>query len=969
MRGKKYKAKDRTVQKAGRGGLMEINLHSHEQTAISSREKETAARNALDSVNYRKIRGRGHSAGSEKRKRRRRAAVPGDQSGAGSNAESVRQDHFKLQETSGAGQFIETSGMGSPQGSVPEPCSPQTETAPDTDEKPAQAAGMAGVSRAVPEMTAGYESSGHLAGMPVRVVERQRHGSAVQPRLKYDAAYHPFPDQYGNAGGTETEKAARFREDAQENDMDAQDAYGRLSDAGVRSIQSSRSSIQRAFPRPEMDSRRKLLDSGRKVPWKKKQRIIFRSGEKAGTEPAENGALKDDAGRAESAAGDLENAGARKHGRLGMDENIRKGTCQRDGRLDIFSVEGCPEKRESVAGSGPTVPDSIRKTPLEKKQRIYFRSGEKTGTGLSGNGALKKNTAGREAGRAGVAAGDQKGSGSRKGTDVKKDSLPDSADTGNPEHGRLERGEKKKGGRLNFDEKDSGMVRGAGMGIAKRAARPFFHAVDESGSVCTDEGDESETVQKRIRKNQMAGAAVSGLRHAMGRRSSRMAGYRQRMGGYSRSLQGEKTWSAGGMGAGRGQHPDMDSLHGKNRQSAEQGTKKAARRKQQKKRYKRIYQSQAHTGMWKTAKQTAGILQPGPVKNALQAAGRKSYAIFAFWGKKNNMQWILAAVFILFLACASMFASCSALFQGAAGIVGTTYPGSDEDIRNTEARYLELENALDSQVNGMEATHPGYDEYRYQIDEISHDPYRLASYLTVVCPGYTYAQAEGMLQDILERQYRLTVEERMEMRADPGTGESVEWHVLCISLENRGLDAVAHDCLTEDQEKLYQAYNLTHGNRHGLFGEAGESGGPDAGSPDAGMPAVPGGALSDQRFANMLQEAEKYIGYPYVWGGSTPQTSFDCSGFVSWVINNCGNGWNVGRQTAEGLRGCCTYVPPQDAEPGDLVFFQGTYNTPGASHVGIYVGNNRMLHCGNPIQFTDLGQYWQQHFLQYGRLP
>lgn len=269
----------------------------------------------------------------------------------------------------------------------------------------------------------------------------------------------------------------------------------------------------------------------------------------------------------------------------------------------------------------------------------------------------------------------------------------------------------------------------------------------------------------------------------------------------------------------------------------------------------------------------------------------------------------------------------------------------------------------------MEATHPGYDEYRYQIDEISHDPYRLASYLTVVCPGYTYAQAEGMLQDILERQYRLTVEERMEMRADPGTGESVEWHVLCISLENRGLDAVAHDCLTEDQEKLYQAYNLTHGNRHGLFGEAGESGGPDAGSPDAGMPAVPGGALSDQRFANMLQEAEKYIGYPYVWGGSTPQTSFDCSGFVSWVINNCGNGWNVGRQTAEGLRGCCTYVPPQDAEPGDLVFFQGTYNTPGASHVGIYVGNNRMLHCGNPIQFTDLGQYWQQHFLQYGRLP
>lgn len=967
MRGKKYKAKDRTVQKAGRGGLMEINLRSHEQTGISSREKETAARKAPDPVNYRKIHGRGHSAGSEKRKRRRRAAVPGDQSGAGSNAESVRQDHFKLQETAGGGQFIEASGVGSSQGRVPEPCSPQTETVPDTDEKPAQAAGMAGVSRAVPEMTAGYESSGRLAVMPVRGVERQRHGGAVRPGLKYDAVFHPSPGRYGNAGSTDDEKAARIQEDDRENNMDAQDAHGRLSDTGSRSIQPSRgSSIQRVFLRPGMDSRRKRPDSGRKIPWKKKQRIIFSSGEKAGMEPAGNSVLKDAADREGSAAGDLENADAGKHGQLEQDGNKRKQSYQKDGRLDIFSGRSCHEKGKSSAGSGPVVPDSGRKTLLEKKQQTYFRSGEKTGAGPAGNGALKDN-AGREAGRIGSAAGDQKGSDSRKGTDVKKGSPPDSADTGSPKHGRPERGGKKKGGRLNFDEKDSGMVRGAGMGIAKRTARSFLRAVDESGSVCTDGGDESETAQKRIRKNQMAGAAASGLRHAMGSRSSRMAGYRQRMDGYSRILHGEKPGTAGGStGAGRGPHSDMDSLHGKNKRSAEQETKKAARRKQQKKRYKRIYQSQAHTGMWKTAKQTAGILQPGPVKNALQAAGRKSYAIFA---KKNNMQWILAAVFILFLAFASMFASCSALFQGAAGIVGTTYPGSDEDIRNTEARYLELENALDSQVNGMEGAHPGYDEYRYQIDEISHDPYRLASYLTVVCPGYTYAQAEGMLQDILEFQYRLTVEERMEMRTDPDTGESVEWHVLCISLENRGLDAVAHDCLTEDQEKLYQAYNLTHGNRHGLFGEAGESGGPDAGNPDAGVPAVPGGALSDQRFANMLQEAEKYIGYPYVWGGSTPQTSFDCSGFVSWVINNCGNGWNVGRQTAEGLRGCCTYVPPQDAKPGDLVFFQGTYNTPGASHVGIYVGNNRMLHCGNPIQFTDLGQYWQQHFLQYGRLP
>lgn len=965
MRGKKYKAKDRAVQKAGRGGLMEINLHSHEQKGISSREKENAVRKAPDPVNYQKTRGRERSAGSEKRKRRRRAAVPGDQSGADSNAEGVRQDYFKLPETSGGRQFFETSGMGSAQGRVPEPCRMQTGTVPDTDEKTVQIDEMGDASRAGLEMTAGYETCRPLAGMAVRDVEGQRHGGTVRPGLKYDAAYYPSPGRYGNAGGTETEKAARFREDAQGNDMDAQDAHGRFSDAGGRPIQHIRgSSIQRAFFPPGMDSRRKRPDSGRKIPWKKKQRIIFSSGEKAGTEPAENGALKDEAGRAGSAAGDLENAGARKHGRLEQDGNKRKRTCKRDARLDIFSGESCPEKGKSTAVSSPAVPDGVRKIPLGKKQRIYFSSGEQAGTGPAGNGVLK-NTAGREAGRTGAAAGDKKGSDSRKGTDVKKDRPPDSAGTGNPEHGRTERGGKKKGGRLYFDEKDSGMVRGAGMGIAKRTARAFLHAVDESGSVCTDEDDESETVQKRIRKNRMAGAAASGLRHAVGSRSSRMAGYRQRMERCSRSM----PWAAGGTGAGRGRHPDMDSPQGKNSGNAEQETKKTARRKQQKKRYKRIYQSHARTGMWKAAKQTAGILQPGPAGNAKQAAGRKRHAFFEIFGKKKNMQWLLAAVFILFLSCASMFASCSALFQGAAGIVGTTYPGSDEDIQNTEARYLELENALDSQVNGMEAAHPGYDEYRYQIDGISHDPYRLASYLTVVCPGYTYEQAESMLQDILERQYRLTVEERTETRIDPDTGESVEWHVLCISLENRGLDAVAHDCLTEDQEKLYQAYNLTHGNRNGLFGETGESGGPDAVSPDAGVPAVPGGALSDQRFANMLQEAEKYIGYPYVWGGSTPQTSFDCSGFVSWVINNCGNGWNVGRQTAEGLRGCCAYVPPQDAEPGDLIFFQGTYNTPGASHVGIYVGNNRMLHCGNPIQFTDLGQYWQQHFLQYGRLP
>lgn len=178
---------------------------------------------------------------------------------------------------------------------------------------------------------------------------------------------------------------------------------------------------------------------------------------------------------------------------------------------------------------------------------------------------------------------------------------------------------------------------------------------------------------------------------------------------------------------------------------------------------------------------------------------------------------------------------------------------------------------------------------------------------------------------------------------------------LDVSVTNHNLDAVLRSRLDENEEKRYDLYNTTFGNRNYLFDTNTLPGG-GAGGFGYDIPAE---ALSDRKFANMIHEAEKYLGYPYVWGGASPSTSFDCSGFVSWVINNCGNGWNVGRQTADGLRGCCSYVSPSQAKPGDLIFFQGTYNTPGASHVGIYVGNNMMIHCGNPIQYT-IGQ--REHF-------
>ena len=235
---------------------------------------------------------------------------------------------------------------------------------------------------------------------------------------------------------------------------------------------------------------------------------------------------------------------------------------------------------------------------------------------------------------------------------------------------------------------------------------------------------------------------------------------------------------------------------------------------------------------------------------------------------------------------------------------------------------------------------------------------------------------------MFEEQYRLTVEEITEIRTrtetqtvtDPMTGEETEteveveyeWHVLCICLTNKGFDTVARGRMTQEQTELYTAYNLTYGNRSYLFDIAGI---PNESIGGAGY-EIPEEALSDEQFARMIREAEKYLGMAYVWGGASPETGFDCSGFVSWVINNSGNGWDVGRQTAEGLRGSCAAVPASEARPGDLVFFQGTYNTSGASHVGIYAGNGMMIHAGNPVKYSNIRTpYWEGHLLSYGRIP
>lgn len=352
----------------------------------------------------------------------------------------------------------------------------------------------------------------------------------------------------------------------------------------------------------------------------------------------------------------------------------------------------------------------------------------------------------------------------------------------------------------------------------------------------------------------------------------------------------------------------------------------------------------------------------------------------------------IAAVGLLVLVIAGSVSSCSVLINGGGNVVlGTSYTAEDEDLKGVEMDYTKLEDKLRKQIDRIETDHPGYDEYRYNLAEIGHNPYELASLLTVEFENYTRSQVQARLQSIFEAQYELKLVEKVEIRTrketrvgysyNPitGTGHTYtyqvtvqyEYKILNVTLLNRGVDYVARNSgLTDDQLQRYEVTLECRGNRDDLFAGIAFATPDGAGSSGEYQDYdIPGEALTDEKFRKMITEAEKYLGYPYVWGGSSPSTSFDCSGFVSWVINHCGNGWNVGRQTANGLMGKCDIIPKSEAKPGDLIFFQKTYNTSGASHVGIYVGNGMMIHCGNPISYASIEtNYWRQHYYCMGRI-
>jgi hypothetical protein len=620
--------------------------------------------------------------------------------------------------------------------------------------------------------------------------------------------------------------------------------------------------------------------------------------------------------------------------------------------------------------------------------------------------------------------------------------------------------EQKKAGRLSFGDEDNGMVRGAGMGISKKA-------------VSAAAGSAAVYVHGKAHEAEQENAAVEGTHRAelMAESSLRYTMHRTSRGMHKRNARLQESEFLE-KGTGRLLHETAQEASGKTAGQAAKNAEKAKRGILQKFWQKRQYQKAYQAA--KKGKKTAA----GTAKATQTIASKARSMASSIVGKSKGILGIVVAAGLFFVMSASLLASCGASIQGGAAstIASTTYGSTDEDIHAVEDAYLELEAALNEQINSMESRHHGYDEYRYQIDEISHNPYHLISYFSAKYGEFTYEQVKDEVEEIFQLQYSITTESTREtvtetkmVRVGESLGQVVtsgycscsiccgQWaggptasgvyptanHTIAVdasnpfvpigtkivmngveyvvedtgafarygvqfdvyysdhasasahghqtweayladdngnqevevtttqevnrldvTLTNHGLDAVLRELMDENEEGRYDLYNTTYGNRDYLFDtETLPGGGGDFGY------EIPAEALTDQKFANMIHEAEKYLGYPYVWGGSSPSTSFDCSGFVSWVINNCGNGWNIGRQTTDGLMGCCSQVSPSDAKPGDLIFFQGTYDTPGASHVGIYVGDNMMIHCGNPIQYTSIASaYWQEHFLAFGRI-
>ena len=618
--------------------------------------------------------------------------------------------------------------------------------------------------------------------------------------------------------------------------------------------------------------------------------------------------------------------------------------------------------------------------------------------------------------------------------------------------------------RLSFDDAD-GMIRGSGTGFRHKTGMTIKNAAFGSAGVAAGTAGfaahaKISQVEEENVGTQAAHSAEIAAENSIRRMSSR------RLRRQSRKTKATRR-KAEEAGVNRLVFAKEEGIR----------TAKAAKIEADKKTtIKKFFQKQRQRRMYAAAKKEEKTVET-LIKTQQNLVTKAAVVVKEAFVRNSKVFIILGLMGVFFLLISASLTSCTALMQGAgSSVVGTTYPSTDEDIYAVENRYRELERALNEQINSMRAAHPDYDNFRYQIDEITHNPYHLISYFTTKYGEFTYDQVKDELEEIFREQYGLTTSgernvtltETKKVRVGEALGQVVtsgycscpiccgQWsggptasgvyptaahtiavdastpfvpmgtHVVMngveyvvedtgplarygvqfdvfyddhqlalnhghqtwdayladdngsqeievtttqtvnrysVSLTNHNLDTVLRNRLTDDEKVRYSLYNRTFGHRDYLF---------DLNSlPTYGGNGytIPPDALSDERFARMIAEAEKHLGTPYVWGGYAPG-GFDCSGFVSWVINHCGNGWDYGRLTAEGIRQVCAYVSPEEAKPGDIIFFERTYDTAGASHVGIYVGDGMMIHCGKPVQYTTIHtDYWNSHFLQFGRLP
>ena len=463
---------------------------------------------------------------------------------------------------------------------------------------------------------------------------------------------------------------------------------------------------------------------------------------------------------------------------------------------------------------------------------------------------------------------------------------------------------------------------------------------------------------------------------------------------YSIKKKGGKSADANGYSVKlhRSKHGETQGGTGAKNATVAEGD--AAKHQAQKNLMKKEIQKQAFRERARETANASGGFMKRFVDKAEDMAGRLAEAVAEFIEEHPLGFLIAGAVLIIVLVISGSLSSCSLMAGGGGNsILATSFTAQDADIVAVEGDYVSLETELQNTVNRIETDHPGYDEYQYDLSEIAHNPFELAALLTVLYEDYTESEVQSMLQTIKDYQYTLTLTQVVETRTrtEERTGTRTihhadgtttteeytyeveveyDYYILKTKLTNNGIQAAVNALgLTEEQLQRYAVILEMRGNKPDIFGDNPYANpGVSAEYQDYDVPAE---YLTDQQFANMLNEAERYLGYPYVWGGSSPSTSFDCSGFVSYVINNCGNGWNYGRLTANGWKNATARVNASDVKPGDLIFFQGTYDTSGASHVGIVVdpANNIMIHCGNPIQYASYdSNYWRQHFYCYGRI-